>query len=60
MPVHQEDEDVSVVTEDADGLGSIHHCLQDVAAEGDVCLSMADYTVQLVDELDAVWKGVAA
>ena len=31
-----------------------------VAAEGDVCLIMGNDTVQHVDELDVVWKGIAA
>ena len=59
-PVHLEDKDVGIVTENVDGLGAVGHCLQHIATEGDVCLSMGDNTVELVDELVVVWKEVAA
>ena len=60
-PVHQENEDVGIITEDPDCLGAFCHCLQHVAAEGDICLIMGnDILVQHVDELDVVWKGIVA
>ena len=59
-PVDQNNEDVRVIAEDSDGFGAICNRFQYVAAEGDVCLSMGDDTVKLVDKFDVVWKGIAA
>ena len=58
-PVHQDFEDVGVVTEDADCLGSIRRSMQHVTAQCDVCLSMCEYTVQLIYKLYVVLKRVA-
>ena len=41
-------------------MGAFCNRFQHVAAEGDICLSMGNDTVQLVNELDVVWKGIAA
>lgn len=46
MSKDQEDEDVDVVAEDSD---AFRRCLQHVAAECDVCLTMGNNTVYLVD-----------
>ena len=56
-PIQQEDGDVYVITEDTDGMNAVRCCLQRVAAECEVYLSMGDDRVQLFDELDVVWKG---
>ena len=59
-PVHQEKEDVGIITEDSNGMGACCHRFQHVAAEGDVNFIVGNDTVQHVDELDVVWKGIAA
>lgn len=44
-------ENVGIITEDADGLSAFSHHFQHVAAEGDVFLIVGNDTVQLDDEL---------
>ena len=56
----QEHKDVGVVTEDSDSVGAFCRPVQHEAAEGDVCLIMGNNTVQLVDQLNVVWKGIFA
>ena len=59
-PVYQKNEDIGIITEDSDGLGSFCNRFQHVAPEGDVCLIMGNDTVHHVDEIDDVWKAIAA
>ena len=41
-------------------MDAISHCLQHVAADGDICFSIGEDTVQVIDKLDIVWKWIAA